>query len=224
MLDLEDALRVSRTSTRFVLERPEPHHLFAIEASSLEAKRIAERAPCDMLFVGSVGPRSSMVIVPVADAAAGRQYLRETAVIEKELASDARYHARRDPVEEERHTLALSDVAARAPAVPCYLASTGGCPVTEAPDGRFWTRLVTRPFYVDEAVAAAVADGWRRVVAIGPTDRLRPWMQETFDAHGVKMEFVASMREGVSDLRSWRSARRAMRWRGALHKLSAAAP
>jgi acyl transferase domain-containing protein len=225
MVDLDGILRVLRTSSRFVfLGKPEPHVLFGIEASSEEAKLIARRAPCDMIFVGSVTSRSSMVIVPTEEESAGRQYLRDTTVIEKEMASDARYHAPRDPIEEERHTRELSDVATRAPGVPCYLASAGRRAVTEPPDGRFWTRLLARPFYVDEAVAAAVADGWRQILALGPTDRLKPWMQATYDAHGARMEFVSSMREGESDLRAWRAARRAIRWRGPLHRLTAPAP
>jgi cytochrome P450 len=77
-----------------------------------------------------------------------------------------------------------------------------------------------RPFYFDDAAAAAVSDGWRQVLALGPTDRMESWLRATFDARGARMDFVASMREGVSDLRAWRSARGAMRRRAAMRALT----
>ena len=215
ILERDEALRVSRAVSR-LSEEPDPHHVFGIEASSAEAKLIARRAPCNMVFVGSVTPRSSTVLVPVGEEEVGRRYLQDTTVIKKELASRAKYHAPRDPILHERLAAELGEVTARPPDVPCYLASAGRRAVTQPFDSRLLIWGAMRPFYFDEAVAAAIADGWRQVLALGPTDRLKPWMQATFDAHGVRMEFVASMREDVSDLRAWRSARRAIRWHGAV--------
>lgn len=215
IFDRDEALRVSRAVSR-LSDEPDPHHLFGIPTSSPEAKLIARRAPCNMVFVGSLTPGYSMVIVPVAEEEVGRQYLQDTTVIIRELASKVRYHAPRDPIRLERFTAELGEVTARPPDIPCYLASAGRRPVTHAIDSHSVIWGATRAFYFDEAVEAAVADGWRQVLGIGPTDKLKALVQVSFDAHGAKMDYVASMREDGLDRSAWLSARRAMRWRATM--------
>lgn len=94
----------------------------------------------------------------------------------------------------------VTAISAAPPRIPLY-STVVGRRLERAPDDRYWGRNLRGPVLFAEAIAAALADGFRTIIELGPHPALLPSIRENIAAVGVAGTSLPSLEREASDRR-----------------------
>jgi cytochrome P450 len=208
-LSRDDSMRLVTGVALSVSRAASPERMFVLNRPPAEALRLARTAPVSLTYLGSRGPASTALLGHDADSAAARAHLGDA--VEREIPTPWIYHT--PPLDIGRDWLpqAWADVVTMPARCPMYSSSAGGLLPAGAPlDYDFFAWMASRPFHFDEALSAALADGYDAILNIGalPAIHLPLGQNPRVQTHGMR---VIDAAEPHDELGAWSRARAAVR-------------
>lgn len=152
---------------------------FKIDAHGHKAQWLCRSAPRLLEFGGEIIPGVSQVRSESGHAAENRAFLEAHVPIIAEHSISYRYHVPAAGVDEESFAAALPFLSSKRSHAPLYLCSFGG----RVPEGfefgwKHWAWMVSSPYRMGAASAAACEDGFNRLIVAGSTT-IGDWHVET---------------------------------------------
>lgn len=214
-LTLEQALRVAHHRSRLQARLAGRGAMLAVGVSAAEAGQIADGSD-GTVSVAAVNGTTSVTLAgdpDALDAIAAR--LTEAGRFNRILQVEVPYHS---PVMDEmgpRLLASLADLEPAPAAVDVYSTATGALLRDELHDAAYWWRNVRGCVRFADALTAAVADGYRIFVEIGPHPVLAASIADTLGDLGVQGATVTSLRRGAHEPESMSAALRSVYLAGA---------
>lgn len=204
-----DCARILAVVAQAISRTPSDNDMFLLEVDGPEAERLCRSSPVPLDYLGSVTHVCAAVLCRRADAPSARVHLDGR--ILRTLATDWNYHMPRLDVDRAWMQGQLAGVRPQLPATPIYSSVAGGR-ITRAPafDAAFFAWMVSRPFRFGDAVSAALADGFRTIINIGPHPANSAHLSAIAAAGGHPIRLIDTMTTNDEE-GTWDRARRAVR-------------
>jgi cytochrome P450 len=201
-LTRDDCSRALAFFAHAVSRSPAPGVRFTLAADPAAAQRLCRTAPAPLYYLGSTSPELSYALAARDDAEAVRAHLEPA--IRHAAPTRWSHHSPLHRLDREWLDARLRGIATRPASIPVYSAAAGGKLAPDAPfDASFIAWVATRPFHMDEALAAALEDGFDLFVGVGAEAGGGAALAQA--ALGRSASFVASARAGAEDA-AWRHA------------------
>lgn len=208
-ISLTDTMRVVTAVARVVSTSREDGQMFVIRATRDEALQMVRGARMPMRYLGSMAPRTAIMLGKTSDADAIRASAGH--LIEREIPTTWQYHTpslghHRSWMREE-----LEGLRSVAPSCPVYSSVVGGKVPRDARfDHQFFAWMFTHPFLYSDALSAALQDGLTTIVNLGPRPMNNTVIAATAQSLGCRIELIDTMLPS-GEAKSWRSANLAVR-------------
>ncbi|PRQ04164.1 Erythronolide synthase, modules 1 and 2 [Enhygromyxa salina] len=200
VLDLDQAMRLACARGR-VMEANHGRGAMAAVALGVDRARALVDRSAGRLAIAAVNGPSSTVVAGDAEALAqALRALAEDGVRHRRLALDYAFHSPQMEALAGPLRAGLGRVEPRAASLPLYSTVTGARVRGPELDAAYWTRGVGSAVKFADAVAAALADGHRLFVEIGPHPSLSAHLDAIAEAAEEQVDVVATLREdGAAD-------------------------
>ncbi len=214
-LTLEQTLRVAHHRSRLQKRLSGRGAMLAVGLDAAEAAEFADESE-GRVSVAAVNGSSSATLAgdrDALDAIAAR--LTAAGRFNKFLQVEVPYHS---PVMDEIRTEllgSLADLVPAAPSIDVYSTATGTALRDEIHDAAYWWLNARGCVHFADALTAAVADGHRIFVEVGPHPVLAASIGDTLADLGVRGVSVASLRRGFDEPESMSAALRSVYLAGA---------
>ncbi|MEV5162580.1 type I polyketide synthase [Streptomyces sp. NPDC053728] len=193
-LSIEDAARVVALRSRALLALSGKGGMASVgESAQLLRERLGPWG--DRLAVAAVNSPSSAVVAGEPDALDSLLSACEAdGVRGRRIAVDyASHSAQVEAIREELDGL-LTGITPRSSTVPFYSTLTGAMIDTTALDAGYWFRNLRSTVEFEAATRAALADGHRVFLEVGPHPVMALGLQETFDAEETEATALGTLR------------------------------
>jgi acyl transferase domain-containing protein/NAD(P)-dependent dehydrogenase (short-subunit alcohol dehydrogenase family)/acyl carrier protein len=195
VLSLEDAIRVAYHRSRVQKQAAGLGTMLAVGLGEADATALLRsRGGVSIAAVNS--PSSLTLSGDAAELQAIALDLTASGVFNRFLQVEVAYHsAYMDPLRAELMA-SLAGLAPAVAAIRLYSTVTGRQTVPGEYDAGYWFRNVREPVYFAKAMDAAVADGHRVFLEIGPHPVISASIKQCLDHRGVQGHVLASLRRG----------------------------
>jgi acyl transferase domain-containing protein/NADPH:quinone reductase-like Zn-dependent oxidoreductase/acyl carrier protein len=193
MLDLPQAARLVVARSRQQHRMRGVGRMAALAAGQAEAAALIAELGAEVEIAALNAPAAVTLAGPEAALARIGALAEERRIGFVPLDLDYAFHSRAmDPVRDAL-LAALEGLAPRPPGLPMLSTVTGEAIEGAAVDATYWWRNLRRPVRFDAAVGAAVAQGARLFLEVGPTPVLQSYLRETCRAAGIDAAPLVSM-------------------------------
>ncbi|WP_437562309.1 SDR family NAD(P)-dependent oxidoreductase [Sorangium sp. So ce542] len=198
-LSLPDAVRVVHHRSRLMQQATGLGKMASAEISPEQAARLL-RGLEGKLSLAAVNDPGSVVLSGEAGALAEvLERLRREGVQCRELRVNYAFHSPQMAPFQGELAAALERLDAAGPAVPMYStvtgAKVGGAPL----DGAYWSRNIREPVLFAGAVDAAILDGHRTFLELGPHPVLSANVEQCLAARALEGHAVATLRRAQEE-------------------------
>ena len=195
VLSLEDAIRVAYHRSRVQKQAAGLGTMLAVGLGEDDATALLR--PHGGVSIAAINSPSSLTLSGnTAELEAIALELTAKGVFNRFLQVEVAYHsAYMDPLEAEL-MYCLSGLAPETSAIPLYSTVTGGPTTSGEFDAGYWFRNVREPVYFAKAMDAAIGDGHRVFLEVGPHPVLSTSIKQCLDHRGVQGYVLASLRRG----------------------------
>lgn len=194
---------------RTVSDRPKKGIMFQITGNVEAAKSLCQRAPVPLAFLGELSPQETLLIADANDASVNSAYLASSGRLVRQLPTDWTYHTTLQAFDRPSMLEDLKGIESRPSRLPIYSSASGGLlPEDTIQDGGSFHWGMSHPFYFGSAMTAALRDGFRLIVNVGPKPIMTPTLREAARRDGARVRFVDSMCADEPEMRTWRRALR----------------
>ncbi len=199
-IDLEQAVSLSAVRAELQQTLAGQGGMLAVGAP---AEQVQPVLPEGVVIAAYNAPDSVTIAGPLGPLAVAEEVSAARAWFVKKVRVEVPYHSPAMEPLKPQFLERLSGLAPRAPAKPLYSTMSGKRVSGSVHGAEYWWQNARRPVRLEAAVRAALADGHRVFVELGPHPVLSPALSATFEAAGVpSARAVSTLRRGAPERES----------------------